>query len=125
MNNKRHRTALLLMALTLFCGTAGAQHRHHHHYSHYPHSYPHRIVTVVAKPQMTSRVSNHFNQKERLAMALAYLETHECLTINQYAEMTQLNTASAEAELDAFAMGNKSPISLVLKGKKKLYIKNE
>ena len=56
-------------------------------------------------------------------MAIAYLETHECLTIRHYAKMTQLNMALAEAELDAFAMDKKNPIQLVIRGKKKLYTK--
>ena len=70
-----------------------------------------------------SIVSNRFNQKERLAMAVAYLKTHEFLTIKQYAKMTQLSKTSAEAELDAFAMDKKKPIQLVIRGKKKVYIR--
>ena len=58
-------------------------------------------------------------------MAVAYLETHEHLTIRQYAKMTQLGMASAEAELDAFAMDKDKPIRLVIKGKKKVYIKRQ
>lgn len=54
---------------------------------------------------------------------MAYLETHKCLTIKQYAKMTQLSSASAEAELDAFAMDKKKPLQLVIRGKKKVYIK--
>ena len=58
-------------------------------------------------------------------MAIAYLETHEHLTIRQYAKMTHLNMASAEAELDAFAIDKKKPIRLVIRGKKKMYIKRQ
>ena len=72
-----------------------------------------------------SHVNNRFNQKERLAMAIAYLETHEHLTIRQYAKMTHLSMASAEAELDAFAIDKKKPIRLVIRGKKKMYIKRQ
>ena len=49
-------------------------------------------------------------------MAIAYLETHEHLTIRQYAKMTHLSMASAEAELDAFAIDKKKPIRLVIRG---------
>ena len=42
-----------------------------------------RVVTVVVQPDVISHVNNRFNQKERLAMAIAYLETHESLTIRQ------------------------------------------
>ena len=87
------------------------------------HYHPVRVVTVVAQPNVPSPVSNRFGQKERLAMAMAYLKTHKYLTIKQYAKMTQLSKASAEAELDAFAVDKKKPIQLVIRGKKKMYIK--
>lgn len=58
-----------------------------------------------------------------IAMAAAYLETHDFLTVKQYANMTQLSKASAEAELDAFAMDKEKSIELVIRGKKKVYIK--
>lgn len=112
------KTGILVIAMALVCGTVNAQHwRRHCHY------HRHRVVTVVARPYLTSHVSNLFNQKERLAMAVAYLETHEYLTIKQYAKMTQLSKVSAEAELDACAMDEKKPIQLVIRGKKKVYIK--
>ena len=58
-----------MLALTcLACGTASAQHRHHHWHLH-----PHRVVTVVSRPAVTLRVSNHFSENERFAMAMAYL----------------------------------------------------
>lgn len=111
------KTGILIIAMALGCGVANAQHWHRRH--HYV--YPKRITTVVVQPHMTTHVSNHFNQKDRLAMAIAYLNTHENLTIKQYAKMTQLSTTSAEAELDAFAMNEKNPIQLVIKDKKKVY----
>lgn len=112
------KTGILVMAMALVCGTANAQHwRRHRHYR------PQRVVTVVARPDVSPHVSNRFSQKERLAMAVAYLQTHEYLTIKQYAAMTQLGKAPAEAELDAFAMDEKKPVQLVIRGKKKVYIK--
>lgn len=112
------KTGILVIAMALVCETANAQHRRRHY-----HYRPDRVVTVVVQPDVTSHVSNRFNQKERLAMAIAYLETHRYLTIKQYAKMTQLNKASAEAELDAFAMDKKKPIQLVIRGKNKVYIR--
>ena len=110
------KTGILVIAMALVCGSTNAQHwRWHYH--------PVRVVTVVAQPNVPSPVSNRFNQKERLAMAMAYLKTHKYLTIKQYAKMTQLSKASAEAELDAFAVDKKKPIQLVIRGKKKMYIK--
>lgn len=113
---RKWKTGILLIAMILVCGAANAQHRHYH---------PNRVVTVVVRPDVISHVNNRFNQKERLAMAIAYLETHEHLTIRQYAKMTHLSMASAEAELDAFAMDKKKPIRLVIRGKKKVYIKRQ
>lgn len=110
------KTGILAIAMVLVCGTVNAQHRHYHYD-------PHRVITVVTRPDTKSHVSNRFTQKERLAMA--YLETHKHLTIKQYAKITQLSKASAEAELDAFAMDKKKPIQLVIKEKKKVYIKKD
>ena len=110
------KTAILVIAMALVCGSTNAQHGRWHYR-------PVRVVTVVAQPNVPSHVSNRFNQKERLAMAMAYLKTHKYLTIKQYAKMTQLSKASAEAELDAFAVDKKKPIQLVIRGKKKMYIR--
>lgn len=110
------RLGMLTIAMALVCGTVNAQHWHRRHH-------PHRVVTVVVRPDVTSHISNRFNQKERLEMAVAYLEMHKYLTISQYAKMTQLNKISAEAELDAFAIDKKKPIQCVIRGKKKVYIK--
>lgn len=110
------KAGLLAIAMILVCGSAHAQHWHYR---------PNRIVTVVVQPDVISHVSNRFNQKERFAMAIVYLETHEHLTIRQYAKMTHLNMASAEAELDAFSIDKKKPIQLVIRGKKKVYIKRK
>ena len=111
----KKKAGILIIAIILTCGVTSAQYRHRH--------YPHRVVTIVVKPEVTSHVSNRFNQKERLGMAVAYLEMHKYLTISQYAKMTQLNKISAEAELDAFAIDKKKPIQCVIRGKKKVYIK--
>lgn len=113
---RKWKTGILVIAMILVCGAANAQHWHRHYHSN-------RVVTVVVRPDVISHVSNRFNPKERLAMAIAYLETHEYLTIRQYARMTKLSMVSAEAELDAFAMDKKKTIQLVIRGKKKVYIK--
>lgn len=112
----KKKVEILIIAIILACGTVNAQHRHRHHH-------PHRVVTVVVKPEVTSHVSNRFSQRERLGMAVAYLEKHKYLTISQYAKMTQLNKISAEAELNAFAIDKKKPIQCIIRGKKKVYIK--
>lgn len=112
---RKWEIGILVIAMTLVCGTANAQHWRHHYC-------PNRVATVVVRSGATSHISNRFNQKERLAMAVAYLRTHEYLTVKQYAKMMQLNKASAEAELDAFAMDERKPIQSVIRGEKKIYI---
>ena len=103
----KRKTRILVIAMALVCGTTNAQHWHRHY-----HYCPDGVVTVVVRPDLTSHINNRFSPKERLVMAVAYLETHKNLTIRQYAKITQLSIASAEAELDAFAMDKKSPYNL-------------
>lgn len=110
------KMTVAIIVLFCFCGSANAQHGCWHHR-------PHRAVTVVYQPTVAAHISNRFSQKERLAMAIAYLETHEYLTIKKYAQMTKLTKATAEAELDAFAMDKNRPVMIVIRGKKKVYVK--
>lgn len=114
MNTKRYFKITgftLLFAFT--CITTNAQHRFYRVH--------HRPVTVVSRPVATVHVSNRFSQKERLAIAIAYLKEHECLTIKKYAQMTQLTKETAKAELNAFAMDSRKPIIAVANGNKKVY----
>ena len=71
-------------------------------------------------------------------MAMAYLKSHDYLTVRRYAKMTELSKAAAKAELDAFATelskaaakaeldafaaDKDRPIEAVIRGKKKVYI---
>lgn len=107
------RIAVMATALALSCGTADAQRWHHH---------PYRVVTVVAKPDVTVHVGNRFSQKERFRMAMAYLKNHEYLTVKRYAKMTELSRAAAKAELDSFVADKDKPITTAVKGKKKVYV---
>lgn len=111
------KITVVTIVLALVCGTANAQHWRRHYRSH-------RVVTVVSQPAVTIHISNRLSQKERLAMAIAYLETHEYLTIKKYAQMTKLTKATAEAELDAFAMDKRKPVNVVIRGEKKVYVKD-
>lgn len=113
-------TSLLAVALFLTCVSASAQRHRRHHHRHYPQ----RIVTVAARPTTTVHISNRFDQKERLRMAIAYLASNQYLTIKQYAKMTGLSKNMAEAELDAFACDEKKPITSVVTDKKKLYTRS-
>ena len=111
---------LTTVASILTCGSADAQRYYRHHHRSY---YPQRIVTVVARPATTVRISNRLNQKERLQIAVAYLENNQYLSVKKYAKMTGLSKEMAEAELDAFACDKRNPVTLVISDRKKLYTK--
>lgn len=102
------------------CGQASARRPHKHHINRTA-----RVVVVPTPghhPVVTNRVSHRFSQKERLAMALAYLNNNPRLTVKQYAKITSLNKAAAEAELDAFVLDRNIPIQSIVDGKKKFYV---
>lgn len=107
-------------AIVAVCGQADARRPHKHHIYRPAH------VVVVPTPVhhhvVTHRVSNRFSQKERLAMALAYLHNNPRLTVKQYTKMTSLNKEAAVAELDAFVLNRNIPIQSVIEGKKKFYV---
>lgn len=110
------KKCIWVAVLVLICGTATAQRRY---YSHYFDRHP--VTTVVVKPVATVRVSQRITQKERLEIAIAYLNDNEFLSIKEYAKITGLTKKTAEAELDAFSNDRKKPIAMVIAGKKKLY----
>ena len=113
---KRNVITLAALAMLMISGTANAHRRRWH-----THVRPY--VTIVSRPAVTLHVSNRFSQKDRLAIAIAYLESHGYLTFKQYAKMTKLAKITAEAELDAFASDKNKPITAVIKGKQKVYVK--
>ncbi len=104
--------AIMAVAIILLCGTADAQPWRSREY---------RVATVVSKPTVTVHVSNHFNQRERLRMAMAYLKRHDYLIVKKYAKMVELSKASVKAELDAFVADKNKPVKVVIRGKKKVY----
>lgn len=111
-------TLVTIMALTGI--TAFAQYRHYGHV--HPYTYRPTVVTVVNRPTVTTHISNRLSKKDRLDMALAYLKNNKSLSISKYGKMTGLTNATAEAELDAFAISKSNPIKMILNGKKKLYV---
>ena len=117
MNIKK---ATLIAITMLISTTAFAQHRHYGHV--HPYTYRPAVVTVVNRPAVTTHISNRLSKKDRLDMALAYLKNNKSLSISKYSKMTGLTKATAEAELDAFAFSNSSPIKIIMNGKKKLYV---
>lgn len=122
MKTKINMKQVALIGLMALVSTTTFAQRRHHGYAH-PHA-THRsaVVTVVNTPVVTSHVSNRLSKKDRLNMALAYLKTNKTLSISKYSKMTGLKRATAEAELDAFAVNKNNPIKLVMSGKKKLYV---
>lgn len=112
---------VLALAALIAAGSGQIEARRHPHCGGRP---PRVVVHVPAsRPVVTSRVRHRFSQRERLAMAIAYLNSHEHLTAKQYAKVTSLNRDAAETELDVFAQDRNIPICAVVKGKKKLYVK--
>ena len=110
METKKNIKRAMFIALTLLtCATASAQRRHHGHVR--PCAYRPAVVRVVYRPAVTVRVSNRLNKKD-----------NKTLSVSQYSKMTGLAKATAEAELDAFAVSRSNPIKLVMSGKKKLYV---
>lgn len=117
---KIFKTALLISIMALMSTTSFAAQRRHpaRHHSHYRPA----IVSVVARPTVISHVSNRLNKNDRLNMALKYLRNNKTLSISKYSKITGLTRATAEAELDAFAVSKTNPIKLIFNGKKKLYV---
>lgn len=112
---RRLRVVTMAVTAVMACGTANAQHWCWHHR-------PHRVAAVVTRPAVTIHVANHFTQGERFRMVLAYLKSHSSLSVKAYAKMTGLSRVAAEAELDAFVADRSKPVTVVLKGKKKVYV---
>ena len=113
----RMKKCIGVVVLVLICGTATAQRRYYSHgFSRHP------VTTVVVKPAATVRVSQRITQKERLEMAVAYLNDNKYLSAKEYAKITGLPKKTAEAELDAFSNDRRKPVIMVITGKKKLYM---
>ena len=115
LTGKSKIAIMAIIAFVLSCGTANAQRWHRH-------SHPCRVVKVVTRPDVTVHVNNRLTQRERFRMAMAYLKSHEYLTVKRYAKITMLSKAAAKAELEAFVADKDRPIEAVIRGKKKVYI---
>jgi hypothetical protein len=106
------RQSILVGILAMACSSASAMpYKLHRHYRVRP-----------ARTVVVSRAVTVTHQKERLAMALAFLRSHNSLTVRQYAKLTGLSKSQAEAELDAFAMRHDNPIRLAKGSKNKVYV---
>ena len=119
--NSKLKIMAIATLVAVSCEQADARRLHRNHIPHYP-----ARVVVIPPPAphhvVTKHVSNRFSQKERLAMALAYLNNNQRLSVKQYAKITSLNKEAAEAELDAFVLDRNIPILSIVEGKKKYYI---
>lgn len=112
------KIVMIVAAMIFACSSADAQRWHRHAY--------HRVVpahvTVVAKPAVTTHITNQLNQKERFNMAMTYLKSNGTLTVKQYSKMTGLTKEIAKAELDSFAADKSKPIVSTYNGKKQIYL---
>lgn len=117
----RQKIFLLAGLFTLCCSMACAQRRFHR--VHHIHSHPaHRVLSIVT-PSVTaiSTTTNLLTQKERLQLAIAYIEKHGSLTAKEYSQITDLKREVASSELEAFAMDKHNPIQVNYVKKKKLF----
>lgn len=118
MNIKKVSLVVLMIIVTI---AVSAHPRHSRRVSHIGYRRP-AVVRVVTTPAVTKHVSNRFSKNDRLDMVLAYLNNHKALSISKYRKMTGLTKATAEAELDAFAVSKNNPIKMIVSGKQKLYV---
>ena len=109
-------TALMIALTTATACASPGPHRHRHHQR--------RVVTVVHRPAATLHVVNRMTRHDRLALALGWLETHDCITARRYAKLTGLSQAAARAELDSLASGESAPLKVVASGRKRVYARN-
>lgn len=83
-----------------------------------------RVHVVHAAPRVVVNVRATTRLADRRAVALAYLNDHDHLTVRRYARMTGLSRAQAEAELDGFAADPLCPLVRKSTGRKKMYVKS-
>jgi len=105
---------IAIMAMTFATSSAGTRPMRH------------RIINspiVVKRPVARPKVVNHFGQRDRLSMALAYIDNNRSISAKTYARITGLSKAAAEAELDAFAHDRNTRIAALVDGNKKVYVK--
>ena len=119
---KKIKKGMLIAMMALVCTTASAQFRHYGRIHYHDNYYRPYVTTIVTRPMTTTHISNRLSKKDRLEMALAYLQNNKTLTVSKYSKITGLNSSMAEAELDAFVASKKNPIKVVFNGKKKLYV---
>lgn len=119
--------AIVLMAASSI-SAASAANRHHapHIYRGFCHgavmAHPAQVVVTHTRPAVVKRVTNRFDRNDRLEMAMAYLRSNKSINAGQYAKITGLDKPVAEAELDAFSASRSNPITMVIDGRKKVYV---
>lgn len=89
--NSKLKIMAIATLVAVSCEQADARRLHRNHIPHYPA----RVVVIPTPAQhnvVTKHVSNRFSQKERLAMALAYLNNNQRLSVKQYAKITSRST---------------------------------
>lgn len=110
------RKYLIILFVSLICFGCSA-HRLHRHC----HPRRHHQVVVVKQPASPSVVSK-ITARDRMNMAISYLNANRQMSVKAYSKMTGLPKATAEAELDAFALDKNIPIGIMMNGNKKVYV---
>lgn len=111
---KKYLTILLMSLVGFSCQAHRPHHHHHHPHRHHP-------VVVAASPSKPV-ISNRITTRDRMNMAIAYLNKNKRMGVAAYSKMTGLSKRTAEAELDAFVMDKSIPIGIAMVGKKKVYV---
>lgn len=104
---------LTILLLSLVCMSCHAHRPHRHH--------PHRHRPAVVVTPLSTPV-NKLSSRDRINMALAYLNKNKKMSVVTYSKITGLPKATAEAELDAFSLDKNIPIGLVVNGQRKVYV---
>lgn len=107
------KVCVWIAAGVLICGTASAQRRFHSHCFG-----GHSVTTVVVQPAVTIHAHLHITRKERLEMAVAYLNDNKYLSIKKYDGVDEENGGSRTRRF--FQCPRENHV-MVLADKKKLY----
>lgn len=115
------KKSILISAIVLLGigGTIQAKHRHIYRVPARPIGF-----TVINQSSPLVTTVQRFTQKDRWNMVVAYLGTHTYLSAKDYAKLTGLKKAVAEAELEAFSVDKKKKLSIIFIKKKKVYTLN-
>ncbi len=111
------KQSILVAIVAMACSTMMASPRMHRRLAHPAMPPRHAPITVVVRNNIIV-----MDQSQRLHMAVGYLKDHDHITAGKYAQLTRLDKAQAQAELNFFASRRDNPIMAIQRGKKTVYV---